>query len=70
MKTAICVCALILVTFAAVADETALKSLYDQHRWFELRDALQGQNAPSHRHLMTRRPPRFRFDVTSSSRRS
>lgn len=31
MKTAICVCALILVAFAAVADETALKSLYDQH---------------------------------------
>lgn len=27
MKTAICVCALILVAFAAVADETALKSL-------------------------------------------
>lgn len=46
MKTAICACALILVAVAAVADQTDLKSLYDEHRWFELRDAIQGQNAP------------------------
>lgn len=46
MKTAICACALIPVALAAVADKTALKSLYDQHRWFELRDAIQGQTAP------------------------
>ena len=46
MKTAICACALILVAVAAVADQTDLKSLYDEHRWFELRDAIQSQNAP------------------------
>ena len=46
MKTAICACALILVAVAAVADEAALKSLYHQHRWFELRDAIQGRNVP------------------------
>ena len=38
-----------LLAFAGLAgsgSDTSLKSLYDGHRWFELRDAIQGKHAP------------------------
>jgi hypothetical protein len=38
-----------VLVFAGVArasDAPALKPLYDQHRWFELREAIKDQDAP------------------------
>src|SRR5579864_6164512 len=36
---------LLLAPFAQAKDKAELEALYKQHRWFELRDAIQGQNA-------------------------
>jgi hypothetical protein len=37
---------LILACLAANAESPSLKSMYDQHRWFELRDAINNKEAP------------------------
>jgi hypothetical protein len=39
-------CFAILLGFSAIADKPALKMLYDQHRWFELREAIKDQAPP------------------------
>ena len=38
---------LLIAAFAHAQTGDSLRSLYDQHRNFDLRDALQGQNAPA-----------------------
>ena len=37
---------LVFAGLAIASDAPALKALYDQHRWFELREAIKGQDAP------------------------
>ena len=37
----------IIPALAAAQTGDSLRSLYDQHRYFELRDAIKGQNAPA-----------------------
>lgn len=37
---------LTLLCFSVATDKPSLQALYDQHRWFELRDAIKGQQAP------------------------
>jgi hypothetical protein len=37
---------LILLCFSAATEKPSLKTLYDQHRWFQLRDAVKDQEAP------------------------
>ena len=37
---------LVLLCLSAARDKPSLKALYNQHRWFELRDAIEGQQAP------------------------
>lgn len=41
------VAALILVCLAATAESPPLKLLYQQHRWFELREAIKSKEAPA-----------------------
>jgi hypothetical protein len=43
---AICFLPSVLLSFAAGVDRPDLKSLYDGHRWFELRDAVAKGDAP------------------------
>jgi tetratricopeptide (TPR) repeat protein len=45
---AILVSVLVLVALAAASEKPTLKSLYDQHRWFELREAIKNnKQAPA-----------------------
>jgi tetratricopeptide (TPR) repeat protein len=37
---------LVFLAIATAGDKPTLKQLYDQHRWFELRDAIQDHDAP------------------------
>src|SRR5215469_14001219 len=37
---------LVFLVIATAGDKPTLKQLYDQHRWFELRDAIQDHAAP------------------------
>ena len=37
---------LVFLVIATAGDKPTLKQLYDQHRWFELRDAIQDHDAP------------------------
>jgi len=37
---------LVFLAIATVGDKPTLKQLYDQHHWFELRDANRDQDAP------------------------
>lgn len=38
---------LVFLAIATTSDKPALRRLYNQHRWFELRDAIQDHDAPS-----------------------
>ncbi len=46
MSKAIFAFALIFLSSTAVTNKPSPKTLYDQHRWFELRDVLKNQEAP------------------------
>ncbi len=44
---AVLIVVLVLAGLAGAGESPALKPLYDQHRWFELREAIQRQEAPT-----------------------
>jgi tetratricopeptide (TPR) repeat protein len=46
MRTKVLVGLLVVAGLGTAAERPSLKLLYDQHRWFELRDATTGQEAP------------------------
>ena len=46
MNKTIVTLSVLLFFFSTATDEPSLKTLYDQHRWFQLRDALKGRETP------------------------
>ena len=46
LSTALIAGVLVFLAIAKAGGEPTLKQLYDQHRWFELRDAIQDHGAP------------------------
>jgi len=56
---------LVVAGVARASDAPSLRLLYDQHRWFELRAAIKGKDAP--RYTRVRLPPR---SMTRKRRRS